>query len=241
MATPLKEWLDSPEVKAFKAMPQKKASHEFFFRNPPRTVWGNRDLFSSPADGVITTQGRFAPDGDLVDVKGVDVSVNSLLGPLAIDVPALVSAIFMSAFDVHFNRAPTDVTISRHPLPPLRTMNQPMLWAERGLLDSGLIRKGTFGFMATNARVVNRCYCGSLRYTYYIVQIADSDVNCIVPIKAQPVATFNQNERFGQIMWGSMCVLVLPLDARYHFKPLCKVAEHVCAGVDPLVSIKRRR
>ena len=237
MALPLKEWLDTPEVKRFQAMSVKEAGHEYFFRNPPRTAWGNRELFASPADGVITTQGRFHPDEDLIEVKGVKVTVNKILGPHAIERPALVTCIFMTAADVHWNRAPTDVTMARHPLPPIRTLNQPMLWAERNMLDMGLIRKGTFGFMNGNARVVNRCFYGALQYRYYLVQIADSEINCIVPIKAQPVATFNQNERFGQIIWGSMCVLILPLDVRYRFKPLCQVADHVEATVDPLFKV----
>lgn len=240
MPTPLKEWLKSPEVKKFQAMSQTKASHEFFFRNPPRTVWSSTDLFASPADGIITSQKRLQPDDDIVEVKGAECTINKLLGPLAIDRPALVSCIFMTAADVHWNRTPTDVVLSRHPLPPIKTMNEPMLFAERGLLDSGLIRKGTFGFMAANARTVNKCFCGSMRYTYYLVQIADSDINCIVPIKPDKVATFSQNERFGQIIWGSMCVLILPLDSRFKFKPLCQVEDHVEACTDPLISIKRR-
>ncbi len=238
MPTPLKEWIESPEVTRFQAMSQKRASHEFFFRNPPRVVWGDRDLLASPADGVITTQGRFDPEEDLIDVKGANITVNSILGPHAIDTPALVTAIFMSAADVHWNRTPSDCVLTRYPLPPIRTSNMPMLWTERGLLDSGLIRKGTFGFMTANARVVNKCYSGSLKYTYWLVQIADSDINCIVPIKAQKTAAFNQNERFGQIIWGSMCVLVLPLDAR--FQSLAEVADHVEAS-EPLIGIERTK
>ena len=219
-------------------MSQSQASHEFFFRNPPRTVWGDRHFFSSPADGIVTTQGRFDPEDNIVDAKGVKCSINDLLGPHAIDTPALATCIFMTAADVHWNRCPTDVVMSRHPLPPIKTLNEPMLFAERDLLDKGLIRRGTFGFMQSNSRVVNRCYCGALAYRYFLVQIADSDINCIVPIKAHPVASFNQNERFGQIIWGSMCVLILPLDERMKFKPLAKLTEHVEAG-EPLVSIGR--
>jgi phosphatidylserine decarboxylase len=241
MATPLNEWLKSPEVKSFQEMSQKEASHEFFFRNPPRTMWGNRDLFSCPADGVITTQGKFSQTDKLIDVKGVKITLNEILGVHAIDSPALVTAIFMTAADVHWNRMPTDAVVTRYPMPQIRTTNAPMLWTERGLLDSGLIRKGTFGFMTDNSRVVNRCFCGHMNYTYWLVQIADSDVNCIVPIKEGRVTAFNQNERLGQIIWGSMCVLILPADRRFKFKFLEKIETHVCAGVDPLVSVERVR
>jgi phosphatidylserine decarboxylase len=240
MPVPLKEWKNSAEVKDFLKMSQSKASHEFFFRNPPRVVWCNHELISSPADGVITMMGRYDPESDLIDVKGCECSVNSLLGPHSIDTPTFVTCIFMTAADVHWNRCPTDVIMSRYPLPPIKTSNEPMIFSEMGLLDSGLIRKGTFGFMAKNARVVNRCYSGALKFRYTLVQIADSDINCIVPIKAEKVAAFNQNERFGQIIWGSMCVLILPLTDRYRFKPLAKLADHVEAG-EPLFRVDKRK
>jgi phosphatidylserine decarboxylase len=233
----LDKWLESPEVKAFSRMPQAKASHEFFFRNPPRTMWIDHQLMASPADGVITCQGRYDPEADLIDVKGTDCTVNRLLGPWAIEGPAMVICIFMTAADVHWNRCPTAGLVSHRSVPGLRTMNLPMLFTERGLLDKGLIRKGTFGFMAANERVVNQFWVSSMIYTYYVVQIADSDVNCIVPMKIEKVASFNQNERFGQIIWGSMCCLILPLDPRYRFKPLAKVTDHVEA-TDAIIRIE---
>jgi phosphatidylserine decarboxylase len=157
-----------------------------------------------------------------------------------LDGPALVTCIFMTAADVHCNRTPTDLTLTRHAVPPLRTSNVPMIWAEHDLLDKGLIRPGTFGFMQNNKRVVNRCWCGSLKYEYWLVQISDSDVNCIIPLKDERTAYYNQNEVFGKIEWGSMAVLILPLDARYKFRPLLKVLDHVEAAIDPLVCVSRR-
>ena len=236
MPTALKEWV-ATDVAAFCKKSPVDAAHTAFFRDPPRVMWGNRELFAAPADGVITTQGRFDPEADLVDVKGSKTAINDLLGPHAIDGPALVSAIFMTFADVHINRAPTDCIMTRHPLPPIRTANQPMLFAERGLLEEAKILRADLGFMRTNGRVVNKCFCGPLRDTYYLVQIADSDVNVIVPFKEVPTATCRQNERFGMIRWGSMCVLILPLDPRYKFRTLCKVADHVEAGNDALVRV----
>ncbi len=129
--------------------------------------------------------------------------------------------------------------MTRFPLPPIRTQNAPMLWAERGLLDEAKILRADLGFMRTNGRVVNKCFCGPLRYTYWLVQIADSDVNAIVPFKQTPTCTCQQNERFGMIRWGSMCVLILPLSPRFRFRPLCKVTEHVEAANDALVRVTR--
>lgn len=239
MALPLSEWLKTPEVKRFQDMSMKKAAQQWFFRNPARTAWGNRDLFASPADGVITSQGRYDPDEEIIDVKGANISINGILGKRhAIDAPALVTCIFMTAASVHWCRVPTDVTLARYPATAIRTRNLPMLWTERGLLDAGLIRPGTFGFMTANQRVINKCFCGALRYEYYVVQIADSEINNIVPIKAVDVAAYNQNERFSQIIWGSMTVLILPLDKRFRFKPLARIADVVEAS-EPLVKIER--
>jgi phosphatidylserine decarboxylase len=236
MSMPLKEWLKTPEIKRFNNMSINKAAHEYFFRNPSRPMWSDHNLISSPADGIITTQGVFGPD-ETIEVKGVDISVNDLLGPHSINDPSLVVSIFMSAADVHWNRAPSDVTLVRYPMPPIRTQNLPMLWTERGLLDHGLIKAGTFGYMQANARVVNKCYLGAHDYRYYVIQIADSEVNSIVPMRTSRVWAYNHNERFGQIIWGSMCVLILPLDGKLYFRTTCNVTDHVEAGIDVLAEI----
>ena len=238
MALPLKEWLKTTEVLRYQKMSEEEAFHHYFFRNPLRTMWANRGLFAAPADGIITSQARLAPDEDLFDVKGADCSINDILCR-KLDTPCLVTAIFMTAADVHANRAPTDVILTRHPVPPLRTSNVPMIWAEHDLLDKGLIRAGTYGFMRNNKRVVNECWCGSLKYKYWLAQIADSDVNCIIPLKDEKTAYYNQNEVFGKIEWGSMCVLVLPLDKRFKFRSLCQIADHVEA-TDPLIEVTKR-
>ena len=237
MAMPMKEWYAATKAKYGDVSPGKMA-HEVFYRNPLRTAWGNRELFSSPADGAITTQGQLNPSAHLLNVKGAKLTTNDLLGPHAIDKPALVICIFMSYLDVHWNRAPTECQIQRFPLPPIRTANVSMLAAEEGLIDDGKSKPATMApFMKFNGRVVNKLFAGHLRYTYYLVQISDTDVAKIVPIDPSPVASFLQNDRFGQIIYGSMCCLILPLDPRYKFDPLCNVTDHVEAGVDPLVLI----
>ncbi len=171
-------------------------------------------------------------------MKGAQCTTNDLLSTLAIDTPSLVIGIFMSSLDVHYNRVPSECVMDRFPMPPIRTMGLPMLWTEKGILDDLRIKPGSFGFMRDNERVVNRFFAPHMGYTYYVVQIADSDVNMIVPLKCQPTAWFNQNERFGQIIWGSMCVLVMPLDSRFKFKPLRKIGDHVECCNDPIVRVE---
>jgi hypothetical protein len=50
---PLKEWINSPEVKRLK---KESAGEKFgreFFRDPLRSVYLNPEVFYSPADGVV--------------------------------------------------------------------------------------------------------------------------------------------------------------------------------------------
>ena len=233
-----KKWIaEQKKLTADKDM--EEMSCRWFFRDPVRPEPTCRDFFFTPADGFITLQGRFDTDADMVDVKGAEITLNTLLGPHEIDQPALAIAVFMSFLDVHINRAPTECCITRHQVPPVRTANVPMLWTERGILKDLRIKPASMGFMAENERIVNEIFCAPLKYRYFVVQIADSDVNYIVPLKPGDVTWYNQNERFGQIRWGSMCVLVLPLDERFKFTPLCQVGDHVECCIDPLVRVDR--
>ena len=85
----------------------------------------------------------------------------------------------------------------------------------------------------------NEVYVPSLNYKYYMMQIADEDVNVIAPFKHQG-ALCAQNERFGLIRWGSQVDLVLPLDDRFDFEVLLDDAMHVNAGLDRLVKINKK-
>ena len=146
----------------------------------------------------------------------------------------------MSCLDVHINRMPSDGTLGHYYLPPLRTANCPMLWTEKGILEKHKILKGTMSYARDNARVVNEVICSWLRYKYYMVQIADQDVSCILHFSPLHQAPLNQCQRYGQIRWGSQVALIFPLDPRYQFQPLQGLDMHVEAGVDPLLKIERR-
>jgi len=87
-----------------------------------------------------------------------------------------------------------------------------------------------------NERMFNQVYVPSLDYTYYLIQIADEDVNVIAPFKHQ-MDLCAQNERFSLIRWGSQVDLVLPLDERFNFELVLDDAMHVNAGLDKLVKI----
>ena len=84
--------------------------------------------------------------------------------------------------------------------------------------------------------MLNQIYAPSIDYTYYVLQIADEDVNVIAPF-AEQGSSLVQNQRFSLIRWGSQCDLVLPLDDRFNFEIVQDDHVHVEAGIDPLVKV----
>jgi hypothetical protein len=71
---------------------------------------------------------------------------------------------------------------------------------------------------------------------YYMVQIADKDVPCI--INWGDGQTLTQGDRFGQIRWGSEVTLVIPLDADSpNYKIKVKVLDCVKAGQTELIEM----
>ena len=88
--------------------------------------------------------------------------------------------------------------------------------------------------------MLNKIYSPQLDYTYFLVQIADEDVNVIAPFINDQNAPVSQNERFSLIRWGSQVDLVLPLDERYDFNLVLQDEMHVNAGLDKLVKINFR-
>ena len=61
-----------------------------------------------------------------------------------------------------------------------------------------------------------------------------------MPVDMDKLTGYCQNKRFGQIIWGSMCVLILPLTDKFSFNALWPKGTHVEATNDPLVSVERR-
>jgi len=239
MAISMEEWR-ATAVEKYKGYSLQRMAHAEFFRDPPRAQRIDATRFFSPADGVIIGQSRLVPECEVVEAKGVDVSLADLLHPWTIDQPCLVINVFMTFYDVHINRMPTGGILTREPTGPIRTCNLPMLWVEKGIVKKGVIQKGDMKYMASNARMLNRVWSTNLRYTYYMVQLADSDVSAIMPFDHRKHAPLAQSERFSVVRWGSQVALILPLDPRYKFRTLCNVTDHVEAGTDALVSIERR-
>ena len=234
MAEKLEDWLNG-EVAELQKIPVGELSNIFFFRDPLRPTYIDHEHFYSPADGTILYQKIVQPGEQVLEIKGIDYTIQDVMGNSEYNKPSLVIGIFMSFYDVHINRIPYSGTIKYNRLEPIESTNKPMLAVEKDILNK-VINPNNMGYLKYNERVLNTIYNSSLNYTYHIVQIADEDVNVIAPFKQQGDLC-TQNERFSLIRWGSQVDLVLPLNKRFTFELLLKETMHINAGIDKLIKI----
>src|SRR5439155_581718 len=75
------------------------------------------------------------------------------------------------------------------------------------------------GYLHQNQRVVNRVDASELDQSYYVLQIADYDVDSIIPFQLKQNRPCNQGERFSQIRFGSQVDLIVPLSDRFYLVP----------------------
>jgi phosphatidylserine decarboxylase len=193
--------------------------------------------FFSPADGIILYQKVVAADDPIVEIKGRPYSLRDAMRDSTYDRPSLVIAVFMTFYDVHINRVPYPGVLSYRHLDPIDTYNHPMLTVEKRLLDELRVSVNDAEYLHHNQRMLNRFDSVQLGQSYYVLQVADYDVDCIVPFDVRQRQPRLQGERFSQIRFGSQVDLIVPLSDRDEFVLLQKVGNHVEAGLDPVISI----
>ena len=238
MAEKLEDWLNG-EVAELSKLPVGELSNTFFFRDPIRPTYIDHEHFYSPADGTILYQKVVQPNEQVLEIKGIDYTIQDVMGDSEYNKPSLVIGIFMSFYDVHVNRIPYGGVLKYRHMEPIESMNKPMLAVEKDILNK-VINPNNMEYLKYNERMFNQVYVPSLDYTYYLIQIADEDVNVIAPFKHQGDLCA-QNERFSLIRWGSQVDLVLPLDSRYNFETVLDDTMHVNAGLDKLIKINQTK
>jgi len=152
---------------------------------------------------------------------------------------SLVIGIFMTFYDVHINRIPYPGVLSYRELEPIESLNRPMLAMENSLIDELTVDHDNADYLHSNQRVLNKVSAIDLGLNYYILQFADYDVDSITPFDISPHRSYEQNERFSQIRYGSQVDLIIPLTNSLEFKFLQEEGTHVEAGIDPLLKIQR--
>lgn len=234
MAKSIETWLKE-DVKKYLRMSINELSNTFFFRDPPRPMYIDNEHFYAPADGVILYQKIVDPGERIVEIKGVDYTLQDVLSDSTYNKPSLVIGIFMSFYDPHIIRIPYRGAVKFEYIDPIESVNIPMLAVEKDILNK-VINPNNMGYLKKNERMRLSINSLPLGYKYNMCLVADEDVNVIAPfIKNKDEC--EQNQRFALVRWGSQTELILPLDPRFDFELCQKDHMHVESGIDPLVKI----
>lgn len=239
MAKKIEDWIAS-DVAPYRDKPISWLSASHFFRDPARPLYSDLRYFLAPADGIILYQRQVGPEECIVDIKGKPYSLRDALRDPSFSKPSLVIGIFMTFFDVHVNRMPYPGRLSYREVDPIDTYNHPMLEVEDQILEDLRIATDSLGYLRHNQRMVNRIDATPLGLSYYVLQIADYDVDCITPFGLKQGQPYAQGERFSQIRYGSQVDLIVPLHADYEWGTLQATGTHVEGGVDPLIEVRER-
>ena len=207
--------------------------HFWFYRDPPRTTPAEPGIVS-PADGTVVYVKKVRPGENVVVIKqGVAATVQDLMRE-DFDQPKLVVGIFMSPFDVHYNRAPIEGDVGFVRRYPSRGGNVNMgLMHLRSLLGIEPRYAGSM-HIVQNERAVTQ-FRGEYRgkpLACYVVQIGALTVNGIDAFFV-PGQHIGRGATFGMIRIGSQVDLIVPW--REEFDVRVKPGDRVVAGETLLV------
>jgi phosphatidylserine decarboxylase len=200
----------------------------WFFRNPTRTPPAD-DGILSPADGTVVYVKQVQPFEEVVVIKqGIAARVTDILRE-EIAEPKWVIGIFMSPFDVHYNRIPLagQVDFIRHH-PPAGS-NLPMAPMHWRTLANRFPHYANSLHIIQNERLVTRInsFYKNIPLSYYVVQIAGKHVNGIDSYVKEGKSV-QRGDIFGMIRIGSQVDLILPWRARLNAR--VKAGDKVSAG-----------
>ena len=182
----------------------------WFFRNPERRAPTGEGLLS-PADGKVVYVRKVEPREPVLTIKkGQEARIIDILKEDDAK-PKVIIGVFMSPFDVHYNRAPMSGEVQAITHYPAQSQNLhmgPMHW--RSILNRLPLYRNCLHIIQ-NERTVTRIkglFKGS-DLTAYIIQIAAKSVRGIdvfIPIGG----TAERGEVIGMIRIGSQVDLVVP-------------------------------
>jgi phosphatidylserine decarboxylase len=183
----------------------------WFFRNPPR-ISPPGDNLVSPADGTVVYVRSVHPHQEVVSIKqGLSAKINDIVRE-DLKLPKVLIGIFMSPFNVHYNRVPLAGTIDfiRHHPPLSKNLCMgAMHW--RTLLRRPPFYKNS-AHIVSNERTVTK-FRGEFKgrpLSYYVVQIAGKSVRGIESFFG-PGDHLSKGKIFGMIRIGSQVDLVVPV------------------------------
>jgi glycosyltransferase involved in cell wall biosynthesis/phosphatidylserine decarboxylase len=183
----------------------------WFFRNPPRVPPPGHNLVS-PADGTVVYAKAVEPEHEVITIKqGIAAGVSDIVRE-DLKAPKILIGVFMSPFNVHYNRVPLagQVDFIRHHRP--RYTNHcmgAMHW--RTLCRRAPFYKNS-PHILSNERTVTK-FTGEFNgrsLSYYVVQIAGKSVKGIDSFFG-PGDRLGKGKIFGMIRVGSQVDLIVPV------------------------------
>jgi phosphatidylserine decarboxylase len=182
----------------------------WFFRNPPRNPPPGESILS-PADGTVVYVQTVPPQEPVISIKmGVRASVNDIVRE-HLDAPKVLIGVFMSPYNVHYNRAPLSgqvQSVSHHPAHRHNRHMGMMHW--RTLLKKPPYHQDSLHIL-DNERTVTRID-GQHRgqdLSCYVVQIGARTVHGIDSY-VHVGQRVSRGDTFGMIRIGSQVDLVVP-------------------------------
>lgn len=182
----------------------------WFFRNPDRSVPVGENIVS-PADGTVVYVKLVEPGETVFSIKqGVTARIRDILRE-DVDSPKYLIGVFMSPFNVHYNRAPLGGTVEsvrHHPVVGCNVHMGPMhmrtVFSQEPYYENSL-------HIIQNERTVTRIR-GPFRgkeLSAYIVQIGGKSVHGIDSYFREG-ENVRKGQTFGMIRIGSQVDLVIP-------------------------------
>jgi phosphatidylserine decarboxylase len=208
-----------------------------FSRNPTRPTLYSHNKIYSPADGIILYQKEVSPTDEVVSIKGKTLTIQDILEDKEFKEKCIVTGIFMTYLDVHYTRLPLSGITSYSYLSPLLIDNLSMAKLESILLNEKRVSKEDLDYLFYNDRLKFRVYNIPLNLEYYIVEVADVEVNVIAPFFHRKQYLL-QGQKLSLVTMGSQTDLIVPSE-EHSFRMLVPAEGlwHVEAGKDALLEI----
>lgn len=206
----------------------------WFFRNPKRHAPPGEGVLS-PADGKVVYVRQVQPGEPVITIKkGQEARVVDILKEDD-NTPKVVIGVFMSPFDVHYNRAPISGEIQAITHYPAQSQNLhmgPMHW--RSILNRMPLYRNC-PHIIQNERTVTRIQgmFKDVSLTLYVIQIAARSVRGIdvfIPVGG----CVKRGDIFGMIRIGSQVDIVVPWQP--DMEVMVAPGERVRAGESVLIA-----